>query len=248
MSESMRHAEFEELLGAYALDAVDGDEAEAVELHLRDCVRCRAEVAGHREMATLLAHSGTPAPEGLWDRIAREIGDAPSTDAPILRFSTGKQRPPTTWISALAVAAAVIVVLGFQVVRLNQKVQGIPAALSSQSVNTLAQAALLDPDSQRVRLQPTSTGPAADAVILRDGHGYLIMKGQQALPYDRTYQLWAVTPGGTVSLGVLGSSPDVVAFSAAGDVQALAVTVERSGGVISSDQQPVLAGQLRHSA
>ena len=35
MTTPLTHAEIEGLLGAYALDAVDGDEREAVELHLQ---------------------------------------------------------------------------------------------------------------------------------------------------------------------------------------------------------------------
>ncbi|MEA3055576.1 MAG: hypothetical protein QOD30_1008, partial [Actinomycetota bacterium] len=50
------HDEIQELLGAYALDAVDPDERSDVEDHLRDCARCRAEVAEHRDTAAFLAH------------------------------------------------------------------------------------------------------------------------------------------------------------------------------------------------
>ena len=66
----LTHFEIEELLGAYALDAVSPEEADAVEIHLRDCPRCRAEVAEHRETAAVLAYAGSPAPSQLWDRIA----------------------------------------------------------------------------------------------------------------------------------------------------------------------------------
>lgn len=69
----MRHAEIEELLGAYALDAVEPEEARLVEEHLATCPRCRAEVATHRQVASLLGDSGGAAPETLWARIAGEI-------------------------------------------------------------------------------------------------------------------------------------------------------------------------------
>lgn len=65
--------EFSDLLGAYALDAVDADEREQIELHLATCPRCRAEVAEHREVASFLSHAGAPAPDGVWDRIAEEL-------------------------------------------------------------------------------------------------------------------------------------------------------------------------------
>lgn len=70
-------AEIEELLGAYALDALDPDEAAMVERHLQGCVRCSAEVARHHEVAGLLANSGGDAPDELWDRIAERL-DTPA--------------------------------------------------------------------------------------------------------------------------------------------------------------------------
>src|SRR5207245_2292443 len=90
------------LLGAYALDAVDGDEAEAIEFHLRECPRCEAEVAGFRETAALLAHSGTPAPTGVWDAIASAI-DGPPPQALV-------RRRPVAWFRTMAAAAAVVVI------------------------------------------------------------------------------------------------------------------------------------------
>ena len=57
--------EYSELLGAYALDAVDPDERDRIELHLTECPRCRAEVADHREVAAFLAQPGGSAPDGV---------------------------------------------------------------------------------------------------------------------------------------------------------------------------------------
>jgi anti-sigma factor RsiW len=71
-------AEIEELLGAYALDALEPEERALVEEHLRTCVRCSAEVAHHHEVAGLLANSGGDAPDQLWDKIAQRL-DAPPT-------------------------------------------------------------------------------------------------------------------------------------------------------------------------
>jgi hypothetical protein len=73
----LTHSEIQELLGAFALDAVDGDERDLVEAHLAGCPRCRAEVEGHRETAALLAQGGERAPEGVWDRIAEALDEAP---------------------------------------------------------------------------------------------------------------------------------------------------------------------------
>lgn len=71
------HAEASDLLGAYALDAVDADEVAALEEHLSTCPRCRDELRGHREVVGLLAYSGQDAPSGLWDRVAARLNADP---------------------------------------------------------------------------------------------------------------------------------------------------------------------------
>ena len=84
----------------------------------------------------------------------------------------------------------------------------------------------------------------AKAVVLPDGTGYLTSE-LPALPAGRTYQLWGVDNRNTISLGVMGRSPSVVAFQAAGRPVALAVTEERAGGVPSSANQPTAVGDLQ---
>ena len=79
--------EIEELLGAYALDAVDGDEREAVELHLPS-----ARAAGPRWPSTARwpRCSPTPArprPTGVWDRIASSLEEPP----PQMRIEVGPE-------------------------------------------------------------------------------------------------------------------------------------------------------------
>jgi anti-sigma factor RsiW len=87
VSLELSHQQIEEMLGAFAVDAVDAPESEIIELHLRTCPRCRAEVAEHREVAALLAHSGAQAPDGIWSRILAEIEPAP----PALRMPEMRQ-------------------------------------------------------------------------------------------------------------------------------------------------------------
>ncbi len=82
MDRLMDHAEIQELLGAYALDAVEPDEAAQIERHLAGCPQCAAEVASYREVAGLLGSAEGLAPPGLWDRIAVGPGGAASCAAP----------------------------------------------------------------------------------------------------------------------------------------------------------------------
>ena len=83
MTVETSHGGIEALLAAYALDAVDEDEAAALDRHLAECPACRRELAAHREAAGLLADEGTPSPAGVWDRIRAEIDQpAPRPELP----------------------------------------------------------------------------------------------------------------------------------------------------------------------
>ena len=77
MERLTEHAEIQALLGAYALDAVEKEEAEEIERHLLECPRCRAEVQEHREVAGVLGYAGSAAPVGLWDRIVSGLEEPP---------------------------------------------------------------------------------------------------------------------------------------------------------------------------
>jgi Anti-sigma-K factor rskA/Putative zinc-finger len=280
------HDEIQDLLGAYALDAVDPETAAVVERHLEGCLRCSTEVAQHHEVAGLLANSGGASPATLWDGIASQLDGStpPSWERLSARLETGADRTddqmggresaaagagaadgaaddasnviPFTqdrrrvrWVawtaSAVAGAAAVVaVLLGVQVHHLDRQVEALQAPLSGAE-----QAALNAPSTKRVHLtaRPSTGNPVDVMVVLtKSGTGF-VQAGQLArLPIDQTYQLWGVVGEKTISLGLLGARPTVMAFSVAGGaaVSAFAITAEHSGGVVQSSNQPVVAGPV----
>ncbi|HET7486403.1 MAG TPA: anti-sigma factor [Acidimicrobiales bacterium] len=246
----LRHSDIEELLGAYALDAVDPDEAELVEVHLRDCARCRAEVAEHREVAAALAHAGSSAPHGLWNRIAAGLEEEtpPALDMTrVVPMRPPRRRsvPAIVAAAVAAVAAVVIAVLGVQVSHLNDRTDTLRAALDHQGLDQAVQAALLDPAARRVDMRSTSGAVVAQAVLRPGGEAYLVGNRLPALAADRTYQLWAIVGGKPVSLSVLGNEPGVKGFTlAGGGATALALTDERSGGVEAPTSKPIVQGLL----
>lgn len=100
-----------DLTAAYALDALDPDEAEAYERHLSQCEECREQLAELNESATALAFGAVaPAPpprlrESILDAAAAERSDV----VPLLR---------RRWVArglAVAAAAAACVVVGLAV-------------------------------------------------------------------------------------------------------------------------------------
>ena len=260
MAASLSHHEIEELLGAYALDAVEADEAVEVADHLVECARCRAEVAEHREVAALLAHGGADAPAEVWSRIAAVIeGSAPGAHGEAARppsalFSSPRARraPSRSWASRafapiVAVAAAVIAVLAFQVVEQGNRIdrQGEQlAAMSEQAgLRQAFQAAMAEPDATLVSLTSDDGGPEAQ-VVLADSTGYLQAAGLPELPEDRTYQLWADLGNRRISLGVLGNRPDVATFEMSDGVTSLAVTEEQQGGVVRTTKAPLVFARM----
>lgn len=258
MAEHRTHTEIEELLGAYALDAVEPDEAAEVDEHLAGCARCRAEVAEHREVAALLAHGGQPAPEGVWDRIAGAIegGGPGGHEAPPPLFRAPAPPRHRTWTAralapVAAVAAAVIGVLGFQVVdqgnELAEQDERITQLASEDVMNRAFQEAMADPEARLVELTSTD-GERQVRAVVTGTTAYLHAAALPELPPTRTYQLWGGNGDQLISLGVLGARPDVTAFQMADGVVVLAITEEPASGVVVSDAPPVVAGAIPEDA
>jgi len=236
-----------ELLGAYALDALDDDERRAVEEYLADNPRARAEVQDHREVATMLAWSGMDAPEGLWDRIAGSLeepeGGVPEFASVLPMRKRGRAgrswlRTAGAWAAATA-AAALIAVLAVRISDHNDTVStadGLSAPMAS---------ALANPDSTEAELTSVNDpNLKVRAVVDPSGRGYLLANSLPALDPSRTYQLWGQIEGNPdlVSLGVLGTRPETAAFTVDGKLTLLAITDEVAGGVVSSSNPVVVAG------
>lgn len=242
----MSHDEVQSLLGAYALDALDPEEVAAVEEHLPECPRCRAEVAVHRDTASILAMAGGEAPAGVWDRIAAELGaDDAAPDAHLSKLPRAmrlqvRRRVMMPVVAAMATAAAAAAaVLGISAAHLDHRVNVLSSALNAGGLQQAAAAAVLSPRHRAVQLLSTNDHKAVEVVILPDGSAYLVRSDLPALGSDRTYQLWGLVNGKAVSLGLLGSNPQVAAFRVDRGVSRLMVTAEPRGGVPQPDS-PVL--------
>lgn len=258
--------EFTEVLGAYALDAVEPDERERIERHLAECPRCRAEVAEHREVAALLSQTGADAPPGVWDRIAAELSPpappmrlevsapddgtpglvVPEPDAEVVQIERARRRVPARTLGAVAaVAACLVAVLGFLSFDQSRRIDRLESAVSERTIEGLANDAVA---SSELSAQLTGTAGEAEAVVGSSGQGFLIMKDVPAPPEGDVYQLWGKVDDAVLSLGTFGGDTPVVAFSIdparLDDVELFAVTQERAPGVDVSEQEAVLAGTV----
>jgi anti-sigma-K factor RskA len=246
------HEEASELLGAYALHAVDVDEVTEVEQHLDTCPRCRAELDGLREVAGALGNSVEEPPDGVWSGIVSRLpdrhergaqvppmprlgGPEPSPfRAPSAAPRRTRSRGVVATVAAFAVAAAAVaVVLGIGLVQANHKVSNLQQAAGQQVSATVA-AALRAPGHQVVDLDSTAHRQLAEFVVVPDGRGFLVSSRLPKLHANSTYQLWGIVGNQAISLGLLGASPTQATFTMAGSVQPtqLSITAEPAGGSV----------------
>jgi anti-sigma-K factor RskA len=242
-----------DLLGAYALDALDADDRARVERYLDSSATARAEVDEMRETASMLALTpphGESAPAALWDRIAQNIAAAPATRepepraAPVVDLST-RRGVPWKFAAPLAAAAAIIIgLLAYQVVDLRGQVDDSTAVPTARAYDRAAkvqgaQTATLTGDNSVL----------ARIVVLPDGTGYLVNDKLAPLGKDETYQLWALVGDPksptVISAGVLGRDPHAAAFKVSAPVVGFALTKERAGGVPQTQHQPLAVGDVK---
>ena len=230
--------ELDELLGAYALDAVSPEEARRVEDYLAVNPKAAAEVREHREVATMLAFTGMDAPEGLWSRIEMDL-DAPAPEpgpelAKVLALGEAPSRRRLASVAPWLASAAAALIVAFVAIGIADR-----ATAPTDPLVAAFDEAEADRDSERATLVADGSTFEAVAVIDEDGHGFVQAGELPALGADQTYQLWGVVDTGAeepdvISLGIFGPNPELETFTAESEVVALAITIEQAPGVISN--------------
>jgi anti-sigma-K factor RskA len=218
--------EFDDVVGAYALGALDADERAAFEAHLRGCVRCQQDLAQYRRVVTAIGAGVEPTaiPESLKARTLTRVTQrgAPGSTVGVPREAR-EVRSAWSW---LQVAAVLLVgILGAYVVSLRSTLNALHeelAAITSQA-NSLRQelatlrtqqmqmASTLEvlgaTDLVRVELRGTSPAVVATgrAYVSREEGLVFTATGLPSLAEGRVYQLWVIPPGAAapISAGLL---------------------------------------------
>lgn len=251
----------EELLPAYALGALDGEDLRELEEHLAaGCDECRRQLDLWQGDLEALADSVPPLQpsETTRARVLRMTGTAPAL-----------QRLPK-W---LPFAAAALLLLSLWGVAGQLRMRGEVRRLSAERDRLEHQVAALDREVEQTRSEARRAAqalqvlaaPQVRSVVLAGlgptpgaaGHTYVNPQTHDALFYafnlpaltpDKTYQLWFIAGGKPVSAGVFSVDPrgtgsvrveNVVDVK---DIQAWAVTIEPRGGVPQPTGEMVLKG------
>jgi len=266
--------EYLELCAGYVVGSLDRADREALEAHLAEgCAICEGEIRHLSGAATLLAlqSPASKAPAALRAKVMAAVeADAkafrPERVGPPLRLEPplAKRRPSyATW--GLAIAAALIAVVGVIEWRANQE-------LKKQLANTQASLDQLRKSSEEERswaevpmaplavaldLSPTPDAPGKIAArITYDpvSRRAVVVCTNFTPPSGHDYELWAIRDTGPASLGVIHvdtGGRSVVRLPDAGSPGGLAgfaVSLENQGGAptpTSPAGPVVMLGKLR---
>jgi anti-sigma-K factor RskA len=250
-----------DLIGAYALGAVDDLERARFDRHLEECADCRAELAELNEATTALAATLAEAPPAhlrgeVLERITQtpqESHEAPHADRPAAdrpgveparHRGTVGQRVGTRAKRLALVAAALVAVALFSLNALTPRqgpLDDVRAAALEGDTSEVNRLIEEFDDELAVDDVVTDTGVTA-RVVSSDDDTVLITDGLPELPGDQTYQAWLMEDEGPRPAGLLGPGADPV--GGVGDldegVQAVAVSVEPAGGSEQPSDEIVL--------
>ena len=224
------------LTGAYAADALDGEERDAFRVHLSTCAVCRQEVAElTATTARLAVAAAEQPPTGMRERVL--AGAARTRQLPPVVSDLGARRGRRPWYQAPATAAAAVLLViatglgGLAVMEARDADQARQEATRIASIAT-------DPD--RVEQTLAFTGGGTGTMVAADGQAFFHGSDLPALPDGRAYQLWRIRGQESTSAGVLGRGGELTRLVPdVGPGDAVGVTVEPASGSDQPTTDPV---------
>ncbi len=234
----MTHEQASELLAAFALYALDRDEARAVSAHMRSCAECQRELAPLQEVAGQLGSAvrQVSPPPGLREAVLAGI----QVRQDVIQVRRG-------WVVGLAAAAAIlIVVLTGLGVSLSRQLAGLSTRLAAQEQ---VLALLAAPSARSVSLTGSVTAAVRFVYDPDRGRGALVVSDLRDPGREFVYQLWLIAGTQPESAGVFRPAPgQPVVLPLAVDFsryQAVAISVERApSGALQPTTTPILIGKL----
>jgi len=257
--DTMNCEEFEELSGAYALNAVTDAERQEVKAHLAECPACTSRLKELRSVVALLPLSVaqvTPS-ASLKARIMAAIQQEHKA---ALERQEAPQRPRRAksqgWgMHLLAVAAILLLALLGGMTTWNVALASQVGSLQHQASTLQNQVSLLQ--SQRTATYRISGGQSAQGatgqlIYLPQQHlTVIVVRGLPQLKGTQVYQGWLIQGNQTFSIGLLSVQNGVASIDFPGDItgyNAAAVSMERGPQATqNAPAGPVVAiGMLSH--
>lgn len=214
----MSHTDYQDLLVAYALDAIDPDDRRAIGEHLATCEACSAELNGLREAGGLLAHAAPAAVPGdhVRAQILKKVRAEALQNQPaqVLQMP---QRSKAIWPNLLRWAAAIafialltgVIVLWRREARLRTEMAELSRQLEAQQNEIQANRDLMGRQKEAlallnsnaatmIQLNGTPTAPGARATLVFDkqsGRAVLMTAGLPTPAADKAYEVWFIPKG-----------------------------------------------------
>ena len=216
-----------DLTAAYALDALDPEDARRYEAHLARCERCQGEFAELSETTTALAYAtDAPAPPA---ELRTRILDQARAERPNLVPLRPRWVKPLVAVAAVAACAALG--LGLWATSLSNKLDRRDAELQRQQ--QVAQI-LARPGSRKISFS------RGTLVVAQNGDGALVLNKLASPGEGRTYEAWVADQGAPQPAGLFkgGNAVAVPLERPVPKGATVMVTEERAGGTAAPTQSP----------
>jgi anti-sigma-K factor RskA len=193
--------EIHALVGAYAVDALDGEERARFERHLENCQACRDEFAGFSETAGRLAGAvATAPPMALKTKTMAAVAQTRQLPPQLAAHRAGgTSGSGSIWRRAAAAAAVVLVLAGSLGLGLGLSGSGSGPDQMSHEIAAVLSA----PDAHMIE-SPVRTGGMATVVMsTHDASLVFVARGLPHLDQSQCYELWLVSGGGDQKVDIL---------------------------------------------
>lgn len=253
MVTNLNHPSHEDL-SAYAIDALDPNEIQPIQLHLRTCAACQQILANYQSIAEGMLFAVPPQapPPQLRARLARQVA-AGRLSRPQPNSTRWPARPVFSFArlalgSAFLVLLFVILGLGLQVGALQHQQQAL-LKLIHDNQSSLALVSLPGIQTHPV----TGTQGNGNLVVSPDEKtAVLFLQNMPSLDENHTYQVWLIpSAGAPVSVGLFQTPADQAYVPFLIDSQqplktfaAVGVTIEPKNGSKEPTTKPILLVNL----
>lgn len=248
----LSHEQIVDLIPAYALDALDEQEASTVKEHLEACPSCRTELRAYQVIASSmpLAVPQYQPPARVKTALMERVAASQSESQPQAAPQPAPQAAPS-WLERFNAFLRG----GFGPLRL----AGLAAILVLLASNLLLWRQVADLRAAQpemlgvINLTPAGNDPYATGVIIVSAdrsHGTLVVDNLRLLPEDQQYQLWLVKDSYRVSGGVFSVDDEgygalwVHSDEPLGNFTSFGITIEPHGGSEYPTGERVLMGGL----